>query len=128
MSGWMRSARQQTVKWRLDASGVLEEHRGDLVPGLQLLEALLEPRLSLVSFEDPLMSTSISQVMRPPMHDASARELTFLVHPPARHSTNSVMTCSRGTISCSRRPFSSLRRYTYSSRSGTCQSGRSGNL
>src|SRR6185312_12863669 len=39
---------------RLDARRVLQEHRGNLVHGLQLLEALLEPRLSLVGFEDLL--------------------------------------------------------------------------
>jgi hypothetical protein len=38
----------------LDARGVLQEHRCDLVHGFQLLEAPFEPRLSPVSFEDLL--------------------------------------------------------------------------
>jgi hypothetical protein len=35
-----------------DASGALEEHRGDLVDGFDLLEALLEGRLAFVGGED----------------------------------------------------------------------------
>ena len=36
---------------RLDATLVLEEHRGDLVHGLDLLEALLDHGLALVGLE-----------------------------------------------------------------------------
>jgi len=48
MSAWTSSAIAHEREQRLDAALVLEEHRGDLVHGLDLLEALLDHRLALV--------------------------------------------------------------------------------
>jgi len=41
-----------TGEQRLDAARVLEEHRRDLVDGLDLLEALLDGWLALMGLED----------------------------------------------------------------------------
>ena len=49
----------------LDARGVLEEHRGDLVDGFDLLEALLEGRLALVGGQDD--GRAVSRAARRPV-------------------------------------------------------------
>jgi len=51
MSALTSSAIAHEREQRLDAALVLEEHRGDLVHGLDLLEALLDHRLALVGLE-----------------------------------------------------------------------------